>query len=86
MIFLDLLMPGILGTEVTKRIREYGFLFLEAPAQPVALVMASSISDKKGIDQNPKEGAEYYRLKPYRADAITKVMAAVGRDLKGEGR
>jgi len=74
-IFLDIiLLDGIHGDEVLRRIREWESFYLDLEDPLVSVVIASSIREREVIDRVLREGCEFFMNKPYRIENISTIM------------
>ena len=73
LLLLDVMMPGISGVELLKRIKSAHFL--TNPNLPVIMVTARSGSDD--IEEAMAAGAHSYIVKPFRGEEIRKQVADV---------
>jgi DNA-binding response OmpR family regulator len=76
-VVLDIVMPGLHGYEVCKRIRE------DAQCNDMVIVMTSAKSYKPDIDKAFEVGADEYIVKP---GDVGQVLAAVKNHLSRRGR
>ena len=63
-IFLDLMMPGINGCEVLKRIKATEF------SKDLPVIMVTAVDEADCMIEAYREGAEYYIPKPFNAEQI----------------
>jgi CheY-like chemotaxis protein len=73
LLLLDVMMPGISGVELLKRIKSSHFA--TNPNLPVIMVTARSGSDD--IEEAMAAGAHSYIVKPFRGEEIRKQVADV---------
>jgi CheY-like chemotaxis protein len=76
-ILLDLIMPGIGGVEVLKRIRA------GSPNARTPVIVVSIVSDPEMIDQCTAAGANAYHVKPVRREEL---VAAVKEQLAARAK
>jgi CheY-like chemotaxis protein len=76
-ILLDLMMPGIGGLAVLKEIRA------ASPNSLTPVVVVSTMSDARTIDQCMSAGASAYHVKPVRRDEL---IATVKAQLAARGK
>jgi CheY-like chemotaxis protein len=63
-IFLDLMMPGINGCEVLKRIKTTEF------SKDLPVIMVTAVDEADAMIEAYREGADYYIPKPFNAQQI----------------
>ena len=68
-IFLDILMPGIDGLKLLKKIRT-----VDGEANKVRVIMATSVADAKSVNEALKIGCDGYLIKPYQVDKIQQLL------------
>ena len=76
-IFLDIMMPGIDGNEVLRKIREWEKNNL-GNGKPVQIVMASSKSDTDTIITSDDDGCQHFFMKPYDKNDLVLLMEKMG--------
>lgn len=76
-IFLDIMMPGIDGNEVLRKIREWENKNLGS-GKPVQIVMASSKSDTDTIISSYDDGCQHFFMKPYDKNDLSLLMDKMG--------
>ena len=74
LLLLDIMMPGLSGLEVTRKVKDH-----YAPdAPPVILITA--LGSWQDVEQGKLAGADEYIIKPFAPDALTsKIRAALAR-------
>jgi len=72
-IFLDILMPGIDGNEVLRKIRKWEKSKLRQ-VNKVQVVMASSKTDTDTIISSYDDGCQHFFMKPYDKDELVELM------------
>jgi two-component system, chemotaxis family, chemotaxis protein CheY len=78
LILLDIMMPGIDGTEVLRRIRKEENTARIFGSDRVKVAMATCLNDKDHVIHSFHEGCDGYILKPYTPSSIV-------NDLKRHG-
>ncbi len=81
-IFLDIMMPGMDGNEVLRRIREWEKNNL-GNGIPVQIVMASSKSDTDTIISSYDDGCQHFFMKPYDKNDLFLLMEKMGFEKTG---
>ncbi|MCG8339147.1 MAG: response regulator [Proteobacteria bacterium] len=76
-IFLDIMMPGMDGNEVLRKIREWEKSNL-GNGKPVQIVMASSKSDTDTIITSYDDGCQHFFMKPYDKNDLVLLMEKMG--------
>ncbi len=76
-IFLDILMPGLDGNEVLRKIREWEKECI-GESKKVQVVMASSKSDTDTILASYDDGCQHFFMKPYDQTELAALMDKMG--------
>ncbi len=76
-IFLDIMMPGMDGNEVLRKIRQWEKNNLGGE-KPVQIVMASSKSDTDTIISSYDDGCQHFFMKPYDKQDLYRLMEKMG--------
>lgn len=79
LICMDIMMPGVSGTEAVKRIREIERELGVPPELEVKVIMTTALDDPKTvIDSFYKSGATSYLVKPISKQKLLKELRAFG--------
>lgn len=70
-ILLDVMMPGIDGVEVCRRIREH------APAYAPYIIMLTAKTQAADIEDGIRAGANFYMLKPFSPSRLIEILEGV---------
>lgn len=76
LVLLDLMMPGISGIEVVKKIREV------KSRKDLPIVMITAQTSIEDVEQAIQCGANSYLIKPFKAEEIIEVIHQLLREQK----
>lgn len=70
LVCIDVMMPGIDGVTVLKRLREYEAQNESATVTRSKVLMITAVSDKEVVINSFKEGCQGYLIKPLNRDEL----------------
>jgi len=78
LILLDILLPGLNGFEVCKRLKK------DKETKDIPIIMLTSLAQERDLSKGLEEGASCFITKPFNpADLLTEIKTAMDRGASG---
>ncbi len=78
LVCLDIMMPGLDGQEVLRRIRAFEEQHGRAVGQGAKIIMTTALGDAENVMGAFKAGCESYLVKPIQREAVLKELDKLG--------